>query len=223
MTALLAARAGRVVAVELDDVLAQRLTAHYADRPGVSIQAADILNRPLADLAGANEFLVVGNVPYYITTPILFHALRSPRAKRSVFLIQREVAERVVAGPGSEAYGALSVNVQALADATLVSTVPPGAFVPPPTVESAVLRVVPRSDPVVTDTEQEDFATFVIAAFGLRRKQMRRVLRTVARITAAEAERALAAAGVPPDARPEVLSAREFAALWRAVGDGVTR
>ena len=124
-----------------------------------------------AGAAGRPDYLAIGNVPYYITTPILFHSLETPRPRRSVFLVQREVAERVVALAGTSAYGALSVNVQALAEPTIAFTMPPGAFTPPPRVESALLRLVPRPDPVVTDDEQPDYSAFVIAAFGLRRKR----------------------------------------------------
>jgi 16S rRNA (adenine1518-N6/adenine1519-N6)-dimethyltransferase len=217
LTELLAGRAGRIVAVELDTALAARLRAVYAGDPRITVHERDVLEAPLAEFAGTADFLVAGNVPYYITTPILFHALRSPRARRAVFLVQREVADRVIAPPGSDAYGALSANVQALATATLVRGVPAGAFTPAPKVASALIRVEPRSDPLVTDAEQGDFAEFVIAAFGMRRKQMRRVLRTMRGLTPAAAERALAAAGVPPDVRPEVLGPAELATLWRAL------
>jgi 16S rRNA (adenine1518-N6/adenine1519-N6)-dimethyltransferase len=125
------------------------------------------------------------------------------------------VADRIVAAPGSEAYGALSVNVQGLVVPTLAFTVPPGAFTPPPTVESAVIQLVPRLDPVVSDSDQPSYSAFVIAAFGLRRKQMRRVLRTLRHLSPDDADRQLAAAGVAPDARPEVLTAEQFAKLWR--------
>jgi 16S rRNA (adenine1518-N6/adenine1519-N6)-dimethyltransferase len=218
LTALLAARAGRVSAVELDTALAERLRAAYADDARVTVHNRDVLDAPLGEFAGTDDFLVAGNVPYYITTPILFHALRVPRARRAVFLVQREVADRVIAAPGSEAYGALSANVQALATATLVRGVPPGAFTPAPKVASALIRVEPRPDPVISDAEQRGFSEFVIAAFGMRRKQMRRVLRTMRGITPDAAERALAAAGVRPDLRPEVLGPSEFATLWRVLG-----
>jgi len=218
LTALLAARAGRIAAVELDTALAERLRAAYADDPRVTVHNRDVLDAPLSEFAGTDDFLVAGNVPYYITTPILFHALRAPHARRAVFLVQREVADRVIAAPGSEAYGALSANVQALATATLVRGVPPGAFTPAPKVASALIRVEPRPDPVISDGEQRGFSEFVIAAFGMRRKQMRRVLRTMRGITPDAAERALAAAGVLPDVRPEVLGPSEFATLWRVLG-----
>ena len=152
-------------------------------------------------------------MPYYITTPILFHALRPPRPRRAVFLVQREVAERIVAPPGSDPYGALSVNVQAVARAEMVFRVPAGAFNPPPSVESAVVRVTPRDDPAVAPDDEDAYRTFVQAAFGLRRKQMRRVLRTLLGADAAGAERLLGAAGVDPEARPETLTPADFARL----------
>jgi 16S rRNA (adenine1518-N6/adenine1519-N6)-dimethyltransferase len=213
LTALLTQRAGRVVAVELDRELAARLQTAYEDDPRVTVLQRDVLEGSLADLAGTTDFLVAGNVPYYITTPILFHALRAPRARRGVYLVQREVAERVVAAPGTAAYGALSVNVQALAKAIIVCGVAAGAFHPPPKVESAVLRIEPRPDPVIGDDAQAAYSAFVIAAFGLRRKQMRRVLRTLFALSAADADRMLIRAAIDPEARPEVLSAHDFAKL----------
>ena len=177
----------------------------------------DVLDLSLAAAAGTDDFLVAGNIPYYITTPILFHALRAPRPRRAVYLMQVEVAERVIAAPGTEHYGALSVNVQALAVPAIAFTVDRGAFTPPPTVDSALLRVVPRPDPEVSDNEQARFSAFVIAAFGLRRKQMRRVLRTLGGITPGDANHILDQAGVNGEARPEVLSPRQFATLWRAL------
>jgi 16S rRNA (adenine1518-N6/adenine1519-N6)-dimethyltransferase len=217
LTAELLARAGRVVAIELDGTLAARLRSAYADQEALTVIEGDALDLSLASAAGRADYLAAGNVPYYITTPILFHSLEAPRPRRSVFLVQREVAERVVAPPGTSAYGALSVNVQALAVPTVAFTIAPGAFTPPPHVESAVLHLVPRRDPVVTDEEQRDYSAFVIAAFGLRRKQMRRVLRTLRDLTPSAADALLGAAAIAPDVRPEVLTPAQFAAVFRAL------
>lgn len=217
LTDVLAPRARRLVAVEIDRDLAAHLRARYAADPHVEIVEADVLQVPLGDLAGP-DYVLAGNVPYYITTPILFHALAPPRPARAVYLVQREVADRLTAAPGGKQYGALGVNVQAVARVELIARVPPGAFQPPPRVESAVVRVTPRPDPVVAPEEEVRFRRFVQAAFALRRKQLRRVVRTVAGLDVEGAERALAAAGVDPDARPETLSAAEFAALVRALG-----
>ena len=213
LTDILVRQAGRVVAVELDRMLAAQLRERYAGDARVTIVEADVLGVRLAELAGG-AYVLAGNVPYYITTPILFQALERPRPERAVYLVQREVAERVIAAPGGKEYGALSVNVQAVARAELLFSVPPGAFVPPPKVESAVLRVTPRADPVVSAGAEAGFRTFVQQLFALRRKQMRRVLRTAAALDADRAEAALAAAGVAPDVRPETLSPADLARVY---------
>jgi 16S rRNA (adenine1518-N6/adenine1519-N6)-dimethyltransferase len=162
----------------------------------------------------------VGNVPYYITTPILFHALDAPRPDRAVYLVQREVAERIVAAPGSDEYGALSVNVQAVAIARLLFRVAPGSFVPPPKVESATVRIEPRPDPVIMPDEETVFRRFVRDAFGMRRKQMRRVLREVLSIDAERASALLESCGIDPAVRPETLSPEDFARVVRAASRG---
>lgn len=218
LTDLLAERAGRLVAVEIDRDLAALLRVRFASRPTVSIVEGDVLAQELAAIAGTDDFVLAGNVPYYITTPILFHALRPPRPRRAVYLVQREVADRLVAPPGGKEYGALSVNVQGFARAEVLLRVPPGAFSPPPKVDSAVVRLVPRDDPVVGPEEERRFRSFVQEAFGMRRKQLRRVLRSIAALDVEGAEAVLAAAGVDPEARPETLSPETFARVVRAIG-----
>lgn len=216
LTELLLSRAARVIAIELDATLIASLRSRLGSDPRLTVLHADALDVSFAGAAG-NDFVLAGNIPYYITTPLLFHALEPPMPRRSVFLVQREVAERVVAEPGSKTYGALSVNVQAVAIPRLVAHVPPGAFSPPPKVDSAVLAVEPRPDPVVASAEQKGFSKIVIAAFGLRRKQMRRVLRTLANISPEAADRILGASGIDPEARPETLTPGAFAALYRSL------
>ena len=132
LTEVLARRAARLIAVELDRDLVRILRERWARDSHVMIVEADVLDTRLVDLAGGGPFALVGNVPYYITTPILFHALEPPRPDRAVYLVQREVAERIVSPPGSRTYGALSVNVQAVATAEILFRVPAGAFNPPP-------------------------------------------------------------------------------------------
>ncbi len=215
LTEALLARAGRVIAIELDRELAPMLASRWVDDPRLTVVEGDVLEQDLGALAGG-PFLLAGNVPYNITTPILFHALRRPRPERAVYLVQREVAERIAAAPGSEAYGALSVNVQAVARAELLFGVPARAFKPPPKVESAVIRISPRSDPVIRAEEEGPFRVLVQGAFGLRRKQMKRVVRTLWSLSSDEADVVLARAGIDPMARPEVLSPAEFAGLLRA-------
>jgi 16S rRNA (adenine1518-N6/adenine1519-N6)-dimethyltransferase len=216
LTEHLLPRAGRLVAIEYDRALAARLRERYAAEPRVRIVEADVLESPLADIAGTDDFLLAGNVPYYITTPILFHALRRPRALRAVFLVQKEVADRLVAPPGTGDYGALSVNVQAVANVSRLFRVPAGAFHPPPRVDSAVIRVEPKQAAVVAPEEEEEFRAFVQGAFGLRRKQMRRVLRSLRDVSPEDADAILSAASIDPNARPETLAPTDFATLVRA-------
>jgi 16S rRNA (adenine1518-N6/adenine1519-N6)-dimethyltransferase len=217
LTEQLVARAKRVVAIEIDRDLAKLLREKYDGDERVTIIESDVLDVNLGEAAGG-PYLVAGNVPYNITTPILFHALEHVRATRAVYLVQKEVAERVVAEPASENYGALSVNVQALATAELVFKVAAGAFTPPPKVESAVLRIVPRADPLIRADEEVAYRTMVVGAFGFRRKQMQRVIRELWDLGAEEAAGILARAGIEPAARPEVLTPADFARLLRARG-----
>lgn len=216
LTDRLATRAGRLITIEIDKLLIPVLRARYATQPHVTVIESDVLDLALGEVAGG-PYLLAGNVPYYITTPIIFHAMTRPRPERAVFLVQREVGDRAVAAPGSKEYGALSVNLQALATVTPRGVVKPTAFHPPPSVDSAILHIVPRTDPVISADEEAPFRKLVIASFGLRRKQLRRVVRTVRGLSAEQADAALDAAGLDPEVRPETLSAAQFAALLRAL------
>jgi len=215
LTELLIPLAGRLVLIEYDRALAAILRDRYASRPSVTVVEADVLQVNLGEAAGG-DFRLVGNVPYYITTPILFHALERPRPERAVYLVQREVADRIVAAPGSDDYGALSANVQAVANAKILFRVAPGSFLPPPKVDSAVVRIQPRDDPAVAQEEETPFRRFVMDAFSMRRKQLRRVIRSVWQISVEEADAIVAECGLDPTARPETLSPAEFANLVRA-------
>ncbi|MDB4907183.1 MAG: Ribosomal small subunit methyltransferase [Gemmatimonadetes bacterium] len=220
LTAQLLERAGRVIAIEVDRKLAELLRVRWSDEPKFEMVERDVLAEPLASVFAGEvpeQWSLVGNVPYYITTPILFHALERPRPSRAVYLVQKEVADRLVAKPGSESYGALSVNVQALATVEQLFKVSPGAFNPPPRVDSAVVRIRPRPDPLVTPDEEARYKRLVIDAFGMRRKQMRRVLREIMKLEVEEAEAVLARANVEVDVRPEVVSPAQFAAILRAL------
>jgi 16S rRNA (adenine1518-N6/adenine1519-N6)-dimethyltransferase len=207
---------GRVVAIELDRALAGLLRERYAQNNNVQIIERDVLQVDLGEAAGA-EYLLAGNVPYYITTPILFHTLRGWIPKRSVFLVQREVAERAAAPPGGRSYGALSVNLQAVAHIESLFDVPPGAFRPPPKVDSAVMRITPLDDAFISPLEREPFQRFTQAVFGLRRKQMTRVLRTILGADAEVTDVLLRTAGIDPTVRPETVSISDFARLFRSV------
>jgi 16S rRNA (adenine1518-N6/adenine1519-N6)-dimethyltransferase len=222
LTDILAQRAARVVAVELDRALAELLRERFAAAPSVEIVEADILKVDPGALARAG-YLLVGNVPYYITTPILFHALACALPKRAVFLVQREVAERAMAPSGGRSYGALSVNLQVLATVERVFDIPPGAFRPPPKVDSSVIRITPLAEPILYEGEQRRFRSFVQSLFSQRRKQIGTILRSLppsASGVPAVTGDALAALGIPPTERPERLSPLQFVQLFRQVRQG---
>jgi 16S rRNA (adenine1518-N6/adenine1519-N6)-dimethyltransferase len=207
--------AGRVVAVEVDRDLSAALRLRYATRPELTLLQGDFLEMDLAAHVRP-PYLLAGNIPYNITTPILFKALDPPRAERMVMLVQREVADRIAARPGTRAYGALSANVQAVATVEVLFRVAAGAFSPPPKVESAVIRITPRADPVVSPAEEPAYRAFVQALFSFRRKQLVRVLREALGLAPGAAAGLVARAGLDPSARPEVLSPADFATLLRA-------
>ena len=216
LTEVLAARAGRLIAIEKDADLVPALRARV---PDATVVEADALEADWHALAGPDA-LVAGNIPYNITSPLIDKALAPPRPARIVFLVQKEVADRVGAAPGGEAYGALSVGVQAVARAERLFIVPAGAFYPRPKVDSAVLRLTPLAVPIVANEEVEPFRRLVVGLFGFRRKQLGRGLR---QLTGWDAERvgaALALAGIDASARPETVSPAAFAALLRALVDG---
>lgn len=217
LTEILRDRCRTVIAIEYDRALAAMLRETF-EGSNVRVIEADVLETDLGTIAGG-PYALIGNVPYYITTPILFHALRPPRATRAVYLVQREVALRMAAEAGSPDYGALSANLQALARVEVLFRVPAGAFQPPPKVESAVVRVIPLAQPIVGPGEEQGYRELVQACFGKRRKQMRRVVRDLRNLSAEAADSVLANAGIEPGARPEVVTPQQFAALYRSLGD----
>ncbi|MFN2637156.1 MAG: 16S rRNA (adenine(1518)-N(6)/adenine(1519)-N(6))-dimethyltransferase RsmA [Gemmatimonadaceae bacterium] len=218
LTDILVERAGKVVAIEIDRALAAQLRDRYATRATIEIVQGDVLLTDLHSLAGS-EFLLIGNVPYYITTPIVFKALEPPIPRRSVFLVQQEVAERMTAREDSDAYGALSVNIAVVANVEIVLNVPRDAFRPPPKVDSCVVRLTPRPEPLVREASLPGFRAFVQAAFGLRRKQMQKILRTVRGVSAEDANAILDRAHIEPSARPEVVSPEGFVRLFELLSN----
>lgn len=220
LTRHLVGRARKLVLVELDRALAANLREEFAGDPDVEVVEADVLKADIAELAGG-PYVLVGNVPYYITTPIIFHALRPPLPSRAVFLVQKEVAERMAANADDEEYGALSVTIQALTEPELLLHVPPSAFTPAPKVHSAVVRLRPRATPLVPPETAPGFQAFVQSFFGMRRKQLGTIVRALEGVDSDRAREILTAGGWDPQARPETLSPAEFARLYatlRAVG-----
>jgi 16S rRNA (adenine1518-N6/adenine1519-N6)-dimethyltransferase len=216
LTDLLAARASRLIAIEYDRALAAKLVDRYARQPNVEIIQADVLTMDFGSLA-KGPYRLIGNVPYYITTPIIFQALERPRPDVAVYLVQREVAERLVAPPGGKEYGALTVNVGAVARVEILFGVPASAFRPPPKVDSAVLRITPRADPVVPADTESEFREFVQAIFTMRRKQMQRIIRSLKNLDVDRAAAVLEVARIDPMARPETLDGAAFARLLGAL------
>jgi len=216
LTRHLAGRVGRLVLVELDDTLADRLASELSDRPEVSVVHADILDVDLADLVSdPASAKVVGNIPYNITTPILFHLLSRPRPLEIVLMVQQEVAERVTAAAGTRAYGALAVGVQTVAEVERLFRVGKGAFHPVPRVDSAVIRVRPRVPPPLSETEEARLREVVRAAFQWRRKQLGKILRDHPdlRVPPEAIEAVAAAVGFARTDRPERLSPEDFVRL----------
>jgi 16S rRNA (adenine1518-N6/adenine1519-N6)-dimethyltransferase len=216
LTGALAARAGHVVAIEKDPDLVPSLQTRFAN---VRVIVDDALELDWHGLVPP-AFLVAGNIPYNITSPLLDKALLPPRPSRIVFLVQKEVADRVTAMPGTSEYGALTIGVQAVATAERLFVVPAGAFQPRPKVDSAVLRIVPREKPLIDDAERESFRALVVGLFGFRRKQILRGLRELTGWDAARVSGQLEGTEISPTVRPEVLSPDTFVRLHRVLVDG---
>jgi 16S rRNA (adenine1518-N6/adenine1519-N6)-dimethyltransferase len=215
-----AATAGRVIAVERDRQLIPILRAELAGAAHVEIREENALTLDYAALAvGApgGKLAVAGNLPYQIASPLLF-AILAARAHvaRAVVMLQREMAERILAAPATPEYGALGVLLGAYLDGERVLRVRAGSFYPAPRVDSAVVRLVPRATPRVRG-DAERFAVVVHAAFGQRRKMLRNALAAVFGDAAAAA---LAATGISGERRGETLTIEEFDALTCALGAG---
>ncbi len=218
LTARLADRVpdGKVVAIERDRDMARVLREELGDRANVEIVEADAKTFDYAAVAkqrGA-PVSVCGNLPYQLSSMILFALLDPavrPHIARAVVMLQREVADRLVASPGTKAYGGLTAIVSAYADVSTVVRVKPGSFHPPPKVESAVVAVRPLASPRAPIADEAHYADVVHAAFGQRRKTLRNALRASFDPTAVDA--ALAAANIEGGRRGETLAVSEFAAL----------
>jgi 16S rRNA (adenine1518-N6/adenine1519-N6)-dimethyltransferase len=216
ITGALAARAAHVLAVELDHYLAAHLRAQFSPER-VTVLSQDVLHFDFAAAAAAagHRLPVVGNLPYYITSQILLKLAASHAAlDRAVLMVQREVADRIAAGPGSRDYGLLSVTVQLYGPVEKLFTLPPAAFSPPPDVHSTVFRwrFAPRIQEL--GLEEVSFQRFVRQVFAQKRKTLANNLRAAGYAPPAMAA-ALEAARIPPQARSEALSVEAFASLWK--------
>ena len=221
ITELLATRCHRLHCIEFDSSLARELTFRFRNSPAVTVHEADILQTDLAALRDEHDrgtLDVVGNLPYYITSDILLHlfaAARQGALRRTVIMMQREVADRVTALPGSSDYGALSAATQMHATAASLFTLPPSAFSPPPEVYSTVIRLdfAPRFEELLVDPP--GFNRFLRAGFAQKRKTLRNNLQ-VAGFQAAAIQRAWPGT-LPPQVRAEVVPVETMAALYRSL------
>lgn len=201
LTRELLARGVHVIAIEKDRVLAEQLRSQVSG-VGCQVVTGDALELDWHSYGAAK---VIGNIPFYITSPLIDKALRPPLPERIVFLVQNEVADRMAAEPGGKTYGALSVGVQTVARVEKLFTVAPGAFRPPPKVRSALIRLTPLAQPLVMDVEVAPLRAFVTACFSRRRKQLKNVVPGVD----------LKALGFDPTVRPERLAPEAFVRLFR--------
>jgi len=226
LTRALAARAGRLIALEVDPALRDRVAAaaaHWPEVSGVEIRLADARDFPYEELRAARpapdgRVLVAGNLPYSASKAILERLLDARAAlDRAVLMLQREVAERLAATPGGREYGALSVFWRRWAEVSQLLVVTPAAFRPPPAVESAVVTVTFRSAPRVAVADEHGFARVVRAAFGQRRKTLGNALRGGGLGSAARLAAVFAEAAIDGGRRAETLSLEEFGRLADAL------
>jgi 16S rRNA (adenine1518-N6/adenine1519-N6)-dimethyltransferase len=210
LTLALAAAGSRVVAVEFDRGVVPALREVAADAPGVRVVEADAMRLDWSAVLDGGDWILCGNLPYNIATPLVLDVLDEVvRVRRIVVMVQREAGERLVARPGDEAYGAVSVRVAYHASASLVRRVGPDVFWPRPKVDSVVVRIERLAHPPV-DVDEERLWRVVDGAFAQRRKTMRNALRRLGH-DAAGADDLLTGAGIDPRARPEDLSLDDFA------------
>jgi len=205
-------RHGMLTAIEFDRDLLAPLAAAAEGIGELTLIPGDVLGVDFTALANGGLLRLVGNLPYNLSSPILFHALdHAPVIQDMHFMLQKEVVDRMAAGPGSKVYGRLSVMLQAYCRVTPLFTVPPGAFRPPPKVDSAVVRLVPRDPREVCIDDPAVFKNVVRAAFGQRRKTLRNALSTV---TDADT---IVAAGLAPGDRAEQVPVAGFVRLANVV------
>jgi 16S rRNA (adenine1518-N6/adenine1519-N6)-dimethyltransferase len=214
---------GKVIALERDPDMIEVLKAELGHLENVQIEPGDALRYDLAMASRwrGDRITVCGNLPYHIAAPLIFKVLAArAHVTKMVAMVQREMADRLVAKPGGKDYGAMGVMVQAFAEVAMVTRVSAGSFVPPPKVESAVVRIMPRADGAARFDipDEEHFHSVVHAGFGQRRKTLRNALRAV--FLEEHVDAALTSTGIDGIRRAETLSLDEFAALSRAIPAG---
>lgn len=198
--------------IELDRDLAAQLELTFQNNPRVSLHTADALKTDFSEITQGRPFRLVGNLPYNISTPILFHLLQWNHLIIDMhFMLQQELVNRMAAGPGSKAWGRLSIMCQYRCQVTKLFTVPPESFRPVPRVHSSVVRLVPHAEPPVKIDSMQNFERVVSQIFSMRRKTLRNSLRGMLDSTQ------IASLGIDPGLRPESISLLQFAELSRMV------
>lgn len=229
LTDILVQRARRVIGIELDRVLAAQLRMNHATRPNLEVLESDFVTAEFASMVGRRPgplhdlrptkpetVDVVGNLPYYITSDIVLRIIElHAHIERAVIMVQREVADRIAAEPGSRDYGLLSATVQLFARVDKLFTLPPGAFSPPPQVQSGVIRLTMEPKLQELKVEEESFIPFLKTAFAQKRKTLANNLRP--RYQAEAIRNALKAAGLRSDTRAEAISLPKTAAVFHAL------
>lgn len=200
--------------LEIDRDLAALLSRRFAGAENVEVHCGDALKLDLPALSSGRPFRLVGNLPYNISTPLIFHVLQWHDLVVDMhFMLQQEVVERMAARPGGKAWGKLSVMCQYYCAVTPLFQVPPEAFRPVPKVQSTFVRLLPHAQPPAQVSDLARFERLVTRAFSMRRKTLRNSLRGL--LDAAD----IGAAGIDPGLRPEQLGLTEFAALAERLGD----
>lgn len=205
-------RCERLLAIELDRDLIPVLERQAKQFGQLEIINADILKFELTSIASSEKFRLVGNLPYNISTPLMFHLLQSAQLIKDMhFMVQKEVAQRIVASCADSSYGRLSVMMQYHCQCQYLFEVAPGCFKPPPKVDSAVIRLIPRDAPVADIGDYENFSQIVQTAFSQRRKTISNSLKTMLD------RETIVACGVDPGLRAEKLDISDFARLSKAL------
>ncbi len=229
LTSMLVRRARRVIAIETDRVLAAQLRMNFSLVPNIEVIEGDILAVDFDTLFGprpgstrpgmervTERVRVVGNLPYFITSDILLRLFQFRKYfELIVLMVQKEVADRLAADPGSKDYGLLTATTQLYAGVDQLFTVPPGAFVPPPKVHSAVVRLTPSARLEALQVNEQEFIRFLKLSFGQKRKTLWNNLKT--RYASEDLTRAMLRAKIKPSVRAEALTLEQNAKLFRAL------
>ena len=216
MTSLLAAQVGRLIAIELDPRLLPRLQEQTAKLPNVTVTAGDVLALDLAELTKGERFRAYGNLPYYITSPIVHRLLaQADRLEAAFLVVQLEVAERMTARPGTRDFGYFSAFTQFYSRPEILLRIPPGAFQPPPKVSSALVALrLPGERTKLGISDEAGFLKFLKVCFAQKRKTLRNNLRSF--MPQDEAAALLQECGIAANARAEEIGVAEFARLFAA-------